>query len=88
MHYVKDFFKKRTQRIVENDHELANDIEVDNINIGLILAIKYVLKTIKLVIIILNISYLTGIGFLVLCEGIDDFIYNVEFNQNGYDDQE
>ena len=39
------------------------------------------LKTLKLVIIILNISYLTGVLFLVLCEGVDDFITDIEFGE-------
>jgi hypothetical protein len=29
----------------------------------------------------LNTSYLTGILFLVLCEGIDDFLIDIEFGE-------
>lgn len=32
-------------------------------------------------IIILNISYLTGICFLILCEAVDDFGYDIEFGE-------
>lgn len=39
----------------------------------------------KLVIVILNVSYITGVLFLVLCEFVDDFIYDHEFGKY-YDD--
>lgn len=38
---------------------------------------EYFLKIIKLVIIILAISYFFGIGFLVVCEAVFDFQFNI-----------
>jgi hypothetical protein len=72
---------------VDNDPDLANDIDIDTNGIGQILAIKFMLKTIKLIIVILNISYLTGVGFLVLCEGIDDFLQNRDFGNTDHTDE-
>ena len=79
MKYVKSFYMKHIQDIIDTDPELANDSDVDNTGIGQILAISYTLKTLKLVIVILNVSYITGIMFLVLCEFVDDFIYDLDF---------
>ena len=36
------------------------------------------LKILKLFIVIANISYLTGVGWLILCEAIRDFILNID----------
>ena len=40
--------------------------------------ISYLLKILKLFIVIANISYLTGVGWLILCEAIRDFILNID----------
>lgn len=66
---------------MDNDPELANDIDQDNTNIGQILAISYTLKTFKLVVIILNISYLCGIMFYVLAEFVEDFFHDQDIEE-------
>jgi hypothetical protein len=78
MAYIKRQYLKKIQSIVEHDHELANDIDQESTSIGKILAISYTLKTCKLVIIILNISYLCGVLFYVLCEFVEDFVEDIE----------
>jgi hypothetical protein len=88
MSMVKEFYHRRTQSIVDNYPDLANDIDIDTNGIGQILAIKFLLKTIKLIIVILNISYLTGVGFLVLCEAVDDFLNDKEFGETEHTDPE
>jgi hypothetical protein len=87
MKYVKSVYQKRVQYIIDNDNQLANDCDVDNTGIGEILAISYTLKTLKLIIVILNISYICGIMFLVVCEAVDDFVYDLDFGMP-YEDTE
>ena len=64
--------------IIENDYELANSMDEDNNKIEELLWISYVLKTFKLVIIITNISFLTGVFWLMLCEFNHDFIFDID----------
>ena len=45
------------------------------------MAVSYTLKTFKLVVVILNISYLTGIMFYVLCEFVEDFIHDQDIEE-------
>jgi hypothetical protein len=79
MKWIKNKYIKRVQYIIETDIELANDCDIDNTGIGEILVFSYTLKTCKLVIVILLTSYFTGVMFLVLCEGVDDFVYDADF---------
>jgi hypothetical protein len=81
MKHVKSIFHKKVKFIIDTDNELANDIDRDSTNIGYILVISYTLKTLKLIIVILNTSYITGVMFLVLSEGVDDFLYNIDFGE-------
>lgn len=48
------------------------------------------MKTLKLMIIIMNITYFTGIFFLALCEMVHDFLENIEvedFLDQSWDDR-
>lgn len=57
---------------------MALNKDIDSNKIEDLLIISYTLKTLKLVIIIMNITYFTGIFFLVLCEMVHDFLENIE----------
>lgn len=90
MAFIKRQYQKKMQFIVDTDPELANDIDQDNTNIKQILAISYTLKTFKLVVVILNISYLTGVLFYVLCELVEDFLHDQdieEFHKGNYQEE-
>ena len=50
---------------------------IDNNKIETILIISYSLKTFKLVIIILNMSYIVGMSWLIICEFTEDFILGI-----------
>lgn len=78
MNSLKQRYAQNLNEIIEANHELANDTETDNTKIEELLFISYVLKTIKLVIIIMNISFLTGTFWLMLCEFIHDFVYDID----------
>ena len=78
MEVVKSGFQKNLHYIVENDEELANNREIDNNNIEEILIISYVLKIFKLIVVIMNITYLIGMIWMILCELIADFYMDIE----------
>ena len=78
MQKLKDRYKKKQLLIIENDFELANSIDEDNNKIEELLWISYVLKTFKLIVIITNISFLTGVFWLMLCEFNHDFIFDID----------
>lgn len=64
---------------------MANDKDMDNNKISDILNIGYLLKIFKLVIVIMNIAYLTGIFWLIMCEALNDFALNIEVtNQHDF----
>lgn len=68
MRQVKMLFSKNLERIIQNDPELAENSELDNNNIMLILMISYFFKTFKLVIIILTVSYFIGMVWYIYCD--------------------
>ena len=78
MALIKQGFQKNLQYIVENDKELANNREIDNNNIEEILIISYILKIFKLVVVIMNITYLIGMFWQILCEFIADFYMDID----------
>lgn len=86
MNKVKNRYKLKIQEIIEYDHDLASSIEVDNNKIEEILSISYSLKTLRLIIIIFNISFLTGVFWLMLCEFIQDFVYDVDPGDQEFDE--
>jgi len=65
-------------------------VDIDQNKIEDLLIISYTLKTLKLMIIIMNITYFTGIFFLALCEMVHDFLENIEvedFLDQSWDDR-
>lgn len=78
MVFIKDYYKSRIMKMIENDPALGNDCNADNNCIELQLFISYTLKTLRLAIIILNVAYLTGVFWLFLAELINDFILDID----------
>ena len=66
--YVKQLLAIRLKRIIEHKPHLANDQTSDNSKISALIIIKHVIKTIKMLILILTLSYFIGIFWLMLCE--------------------
>ena len=81
MHEVKKISFSRLERMIDQDPELAENQDIDNNNIELLMKIGYGLKTLKLAITIFNISYFMGIIWLIYCDFTskdwerDDFIF-------------
>ena len=91
--FVKGRFDKQIQNIIEFDPALAEDKDQDNNKIQDILMVSYAIKIFKLVVVICNITYLTGVIWLILCEFLLDFKYDIsntpeswEFYETEYED--
>lgn len=68
MRQVKIIFQKRLELLIRNDPLLAEDSELDNNNIMLILTISYFFKTFRLIVIILTVSYFIGMFWYIFCD--------------------
>lgn len=68
MKEVKQISYKRLERMIEHKPDLAENQDIDNNNIELLMKIQYGLKTLKLAITIFNISYFMGVIWLIFCD--------------------
>lgn len=68
MSYIDKYFQAKLDNIIENDPELAEDKNVDSTNIGFLLTLNSMLQILKLVIIILNISYFLGFFWYIVSD--------------------
>jgi len=68
MRQVKTLFNKRLEHIIATDAKLAENSDLDNNNIMVILMISYFFKTFKLVVIILTVSYFMGMSWYIICD--------------------
>jgi hypothetical protein len=90
MKHVKRFYGNKLNKIVE-DPLLAENIFIDQNKIMNIIIISYLIKTIKLVILIFLVSYFLGICFYIFCDitrefdsvknSQDDFISRFDFKK-------
>ena len=67
MRQVKELFKQRLNRIIEEEPELADNSDLDNNNIMTILMISYFFKTFKLIVVIVTISFFMGMMWYIYC---------------------
>jgi hypothetical protein len=77
---IKSYYMNQSKKIILTDPVLASNTNIDFNKIEDLLLISYTLKTLKLVITIMNISYFTGIFFLIICEGVHD-IRDIELSE-------
>ena len=68
MRQVKVIFQQRLQKLIDEDPELAENCDLDNNNIMLILMISYFFKTFKLIVIIITVSYFKGMIWYIYCD--------------------
>ena len=60
---------------IEKDPLIDENTLVDNNNIDILMNIKYFLETFKLVLVIFNVSYFTGIIWIIFCDFMDRYIF-------------
>jgi len=71
MKIIKRKSIERTESKIKNDPTIGEDMLTDHNNIELLLAVSYVFKTLKLVLIIVNISFFMAIGWLIIVHFVD-----------------
>lgn len=70
---VKDWWQEQVIKQIEDNPELNDNFDLDSNKLEEMLLLNYFLKIFKLVIVILNLSYLFGVLWLCLCEAVIDF---------------
>ena len=88
MRFVKRRYQQKIQNIIDTDFELANNVDIDNNKIEEILWVTYVMDTIKLIIFIINITYLTAIVWLIVCEAVKDYYGMVPGEHNEFSEED
>lgn len=79
MKQIKKIYNKHLQALVDSGHPSASSKLEDNTKIMTLLLYSYTLGTLRLVMLILNISYFLGIFWYILCVCEEDFVLDVEF---------
>ena len=69
---IKDKIKQNTLNLIKTDPFIGEDTSQDHNKVEFLLLVKYILRTIKLVLIILNFSYFIGQIWLMICDIIKD----------------
>lgn len=75
MEKIKLLNKKRLMTIIENDPVLAENVDEDNNKISALIFTNFTIKIVKLVIIILNISYFIGMFWYIFCDLTEQIFY-------------
>ena len=75
-------------RRIEKDPLIDENTLQDNNNIDALMNFKYFLETLKLVIVIFNVSYFTGIFWIIYCDLIERFMHRDEFEMEQTHDEE
>ena len=68
MYFPIQYYKKKIERIIRTDAYLANNTEIDNNNITTLMIIRYLMKIVRLVLIIMNISFFLGLFWWIICD--------------------
>ena len=69
---IKDYYAIKSKERIKNDLDFAEDTINDNNKIEFFIKIGYYLKTLKLAVVIMTISYLVGIAWYIFCQLIYD----------------
>jgi hypothetical protein len=68
MDRIKKIYQEKLELIIETNPTLAENMDIDNNNITKIIIIHFILNTIKLIIIISNLSYFIGFSWYIFCD--------------------
>ena len=70
---VKVYYTDKLLKLINDDPVMANNKQFDQTKIMKILLIGYFLKTLRLILIILNIAYFVGVCWWIMIELEKDF---------------
>ena len=85
MFQVKKYYMKHIKEFSENNPEIAEDPMIDNNKMMQIMAITLFLRTMKLVLLIVNFSYFIGMGWYIMCQTIQNYKILARTNIDWYD---
>ena len=77
---IKKFSQKRMRDLIKTNPELAEDMDQDNNQIEFLMMVNYGLKTFKLIILIINISFFLGMFWLIFCDVTKEITENYQKN--------
>ena len=69
------FVRSQTTQMIKKDPLMGEDTSQDHNKVETLLLIKYIIRTMKLVLIILNLSYFLGLGWLTMCDTVRYFSF-------------
>ena len=68
MKFIQVKFRDRILVKIEADPRIDDNIMLDNNSIDMVMNIRYALETFKLILVIINVSYFTGICWMIFCD--------------------
>lgn len=71
---VKKYYQQKSQKLVQKNKQLAEDCNNDHNKIGQIILVHHSLKTIRLIFLILNVSYFFSMTWLIYCSLVDEIV--------------
>lgn len=71
---VKKYYREKSIKLVASGSDIASDTTMDHNKVNQIIFIHHSLKTVKLIVLILNFSYFFSIGWIIVC-ALNDEIY-------------
>lgn len=71
---IQKFSQQRMERLIREDLKLGEDTLKDHNNFNTMIFISYGVKTLKLIILIFNVSFFIGMVWLIYCEISQDII--------------
>ena len=77
---IKKYSQDRMRELIKNKPELADDMDQDNNQIEFLMMVNYGLKTLKLIILIINISFFLGMFWLIYCDVTQKITENYQAN--------
>lgn len=75
---VKKKFMDHLEQRCHDDPEYANSMFAENY-IAIALNITFIIKIALLSLVIMNISYVCGMMWLIMCQCVEDFIHGVDY---------
>jgi len=77
---LKKSFMTRIEERCKVDNEYANSMFAENY-IAIALNLSFMIKTLILSLAIINISYICGMCWLVMCTCVEDYLHDVEYSK-------
>ena len=81
---IKTVLRTRSLAMIKKDPLLGEDTSQDHNQIEMLLYVKYLIRTLKLILIILNFSYFLGMFWLIISRWNEHFVYEYYYELSEY----